>query len=48
MLKFRNMTQVVTSVRYTDLPLEEKMTSAATWKVVGQVAEKQERQSGLW
>lgn len=38
---------MVTSVRYTDVPLEEKMISAAPWKVVGQVAENQEGQSGL-
>ena len=47
MLKFRTMTQMVTSVRYTDVPLEGKMISAAAWKVAGQVAENQEGQRGL-
>lgn len=41
------MTQMVTSVRDTDVPLEEKMILATAWKVVGQDAEKQEGQSGL-
>lgn len=41
MLKFRNMTQWVTTLRHTDVPLEEKIISAATWKVLGQAAESQ-------